>query len=198
VSAKFSAVLLAGGKSSRMGTDKSSLQIDGVPLWRRQLRILQTLGPTEIFVAGPPRPEWVAAAMEIVSDAKDGAGPLAGLVAGLRRCTTALLLALAVDLAVMDLDYLKKLVVASSELRGVVPTIGDRFEPLAAVYPITSLPLAENLLRLGRFSLQDFSASCVAHGLLAAIPALPDEERLFTNVNTPEDFARLFAPESSP
>ena len=48
----FSAALLAGGRSSRMGRDKAFLEIDGVPLWQRQLQTLRELGPSKSFLAG--------------------------------------------------------------------------------------------------------------------------------------------------
>ena len=52
---RCSAVLLAGGKSTRMGRDKALLEIDGEPLWWRQLATLRALDPEQLFVAGPAR-----------------------------------------------------------------------------------------------------------------------------------------------
>lgn len=179
-----------------MRCDKVFLPIGGIPLWRRQLRLLQQLGPEKIFLAGPTRPEWIAAGLEIVCDVEDGAGPFAGLVAALRSCSTSLLLALAIDLARMNVPYLKSLLESCAPGRGVVPTTRVRFEPLAAIYPIAALPLGENLLRLGRFSLQDFSASCVAQGLMKQKPVAPEEEEYFLNLNTPEDLQRFCESES--
>ena len=174
-----------------MGRDKASLEIDGVPLWRRQLRILQQLGPAEIFMAGPLRPEWIAAGLEIVRDAEDGIGPFGGLVGSLRRCSTPLLLALAIDLATMNVEYLTRLLELCSGERGAVPTTAKRFEPLAAVYPLASLALGESFLQLRRFSLQDFSATCVSQGLMMQAPVSTEEEEFFLNMNTPEDFLGL-------
>src|SRR2546428_9892635 len=93
---KFSAVLLAGGQSTRMGRDKAGIVLDGIPLWQRQFEILRELRPHEIFISGPPRKEW--SGLEVVADETPDAGPLAGLVASLRRCRSPLLLVLAVDL----------------------------------------------------------------------------------------------------
>src|SRR4051812_12491871 len=94
----FSAALFAGGRSSRMGSDKALLEIDGIPLWQRQLHTLQELHPTEIFLAGPVRPHWIESGLQIVGDVKADAGPLGGLVAVLRRCRATRLLVLAIDL----------------------------------------------------------------------------------------------------
>ena len=50
----LTAVLLAGGQSRRMGTDKATVEIDGVPLWRRQVGLLASLEPVEIVVTDEP------------------------------------------------------------------------------------------------------------------------------------------------
>jgi molybdopterin-guanine dinucleotide biosynthesis protein A len=191
VSAPFSAVLLVGGKSSRMGRNKIFLEIGGVPLWQHQLQILEALEPNEIFIAGSTLPEQMATGYPIVPDAEENAGPLAGLVASFRRCTTPFLIALAVDLPNMTTNYLGRLVNSCVNGRGVVPTIADRFEPLAALYPIGGLGIAESLLSLGHHSLQEFVRLCIARGLIVEKAVRADEELLFFNVNTPAAFAAV-------
>lgn len=169
-----------------MGRDKAFIEVDGVPLWQRQQRILEQLGPTEIFLAGPSRPEWNNSGCTIVPDAQEDSGPLAGLVAGLRRCSTSLLLALAVDLPHMTSNYLRELLDRCARGKGVVP-MTDRFEPLGAVYPVSSLALAERLLQSGRYSLQDFAGRCVADGFAIERPIRRADAELFLNMNTPAD-----------
>jgi molybdopterin-guanine dinucleotide biosynthesis protein A len=48
----FSAVLLAGGESRRMGRDKAAVVFRDEPMWRRQLRVLRDLVPEKVFVRG--------------------------------------------------------------------------------------------------------------------------------------------------
>ena len=84
-----------------MGRDKALLEIDGVPLWQRQLRTLQELQPSEIFFAGPAREAWIENGFECIADAANDVGPIGGLVAALRRCADARLLVLAIDLPEM-------------------------------------------------------------------------------------------------
>lgn len=191
VTPSFSAVLLAGGESKRMGRDKAFLEFDSVPLWRRQMATLQALNPNTIFIAGRLQGEALGTNCEIVADARENAGPLAGLVGALRRCATPLLLALAVDLPGMNADYLRGLIDASAEKIGVVPKSPAGFEPLAAVYPQAALPLAESRLRAGDYALQDFVAACVAENLLTERPIRPGEERFFHNLNTPADLSAI-------
>lgn len=171
-----------------MGRDKALLEIDGQPLWKRQLSILEELQPREIFIAAPAREEWRDHL--IIPDAQSEVGPLAGLISALRRSSTSHLLALAVDLPQMTSGYLRELLDFCSEIGGAIPR-SDRFEPLAALYPTSSLPIAEDCLRSGEYSLQNFAAECVARGLVRAVKIEAGNERLFANVNTPDDLLAL-------
>lgn len=170
-----------------MSADKAFLEIDGRPLWQRQLSILEELSPKKIFIAGKELP---VAEHEILRDAQPDSGPLAGLLAGLRACTTPLVLALAVDLPQMTAGYLRELLERCTAARGVVPTT-DRFEPLAAVYPITALRIAEEQLARGELSLQRFVDRCLEVDLIARHPVAESEKALFLNLNTPADLARI-------
>lgn len=192
VTPDFSAVLLAGGKSRRMGRDKAFVEIKGVPLWKRQLRILDQLAPAEILLAGPSHPEWNDVGCRIVADARAEAGPLGGLVAALRCCSTALLLALAVDLPQMTSDYLRQLLKLCQRGRGVVPIGGPkRFEPLVAVYPRSALGIGEELLANGQYSMQNFANLCLVRGLTNESLIAPAEVLLFLNMNTAGDLATV-------
>lgn len=173
-----------------MGRDKAFLEIDGVPLWSRQIGTLAALHPREIFIAGPRHAAWISAGCEIITDAQENAGPLAGLVAGLRRCATPLLLALGVDLPCMSAPYLRALLTRCEPGRGRVP-LTDRLEPLAAVYPRAVLALAEEQLAGGEYSLQRFADRCIAAELLLREPVSPADLLLFHNVNTPADFQKM-------
>ncbi len=179
---RFSAVLLAGGKSTRMGRDKALLQIGGEPLYRRQLQTLRRLGPERLMISGPPRDEVAA-----VADEFEGAGPLAGIAATLRKCASPLLVVLAVDLPEMTTEFLKSLLDHSREGQGVVPRGPEFFEPLAAVYPTSCARLADAALRRGEFSMQNFVREAQAQKLVVPRTIAPLETPLFANLNTPAD-----------
>ena len=182
---RCSAVLLAGGKSSRMGCEKAFLEIAGEPLWRRQLATLGQLSPAQLMVSGPFRQEW--SEYEIVADEFAGAGPLAGIAAALRKCTTPRLVVLAVDLPEMTTDFLRSLLQLCGERKGVVPRRSDFFEPLAAVYPAACAALAVAALREGDFSMQRFVRRAQEQDLLLERILSDAETVLFANLNTPAD-----------
>lgn len=183
---KFSAALIAGGQSRRMGRDKADVIVGGIALWQRQLHTLREVGAGAIMVSGPERADWRASGMRIVEDDGPG-GPLRAL-AGLLRCAShPMLLVLAVDMPAMTPVFLKTLIPPEDTLVGSVPKIGDRYEPLAASYPLAALPLAEKCLENGAHSMQEFVRCALSQGLVRELPVAVAERSLFTNLNTPDE-----------
>jgi len=185
---RVSAVLLAGGKSTRMGRDKTLLDFDGEPLWQRQLNTLRHLYPDQLLISGPPRKDWKEC--EVIADEIVDAGPLAGVSRALRSCTSPLLLVLAVDLPVMTADYLSSLLALSDEEQGVVPVSPHGLQSLAAIYPRSCRHLADASLQSGDFSMIGFVHEACQRGLLRRQPVAPNDLELFTNLNTVADYER--------
>jgi len=171
-----------------MGRDKAFLEIDGVPLWQRQLRMMQELRPCELVIAGPTRDEWEE--FNVVADATPHGGSLGGIVGALQWVSAPLLLVLAVDLPQMTNAYLRALLEHCSESSGIIPYDHTRFEPLAAIYPTVAVALARSCLDMGN-SMQRFASLCVEARLVNAQPIAPNERPLFLNLNTPEDFLAM-------
>jgi molybdopterin-guanine dinucleotide biosynthesis protein A len=191
-SPRWSALLMAGGESRRMGRDKATLVVGGEELWRRQVRTLREAGASEIIVARAGRESLDEPGLRTVPDAAPGCGPLGGLVAGLRPAKTRWILVLAVDLPLMPAGFLREMI-AMAELdgRGVVPVIDGRFEPLAAVYVNGCLALAEESLLSQQLSMQALVHLCLTAGLMRSFEVRAHERAYFRNVNTPEDWRRL-------
>jgi molybdenum cofactor guanylyltransferase len=182
---RCSAVLLVGGKSSRMGCDKALLEIEGEPLWRRQLETLRGLAPEQLMLSGPRREEW--SECEFVADEIVDAGPLAGAAAALAKCATPFLVVLAVDLPMMTTNFLQSLLALCRGGVGVVPRGAGGFEPLAAVYPASCAALAAAALGTGDFSMQSFVRTGMSGHLLMEREISVAEIPLFANLNTPAD-----------
>ncbi len=189
MSEPFSAALLAGGRSTRMGEDKAFLRFGDPPqpLWERQLGLLDSLGASQLLLSQnasqdfPQRP-----GVEAVTDARGDCGPLGGLVSCLRRSNYARLLVLAVDLPFVTSEFLASL---QDRPTGVVlqdPESG-RFEPVVAVYEKVSLPRAEERLRAGNFAMREFIAACVEARELDVLEIGEEQRGLLRNLNRPED-----------
>ena len=184
----FSATLLAGGASRRMGRDKALLPVGGSGqlLWQRQWHVLESLEPAELFWSGPPRPQMPSRA-KIIADVVAHAGPLAGISACLHVLPSNLLIVLAVDLPAMNATFLRDLMSRCTDARGAVIRHGDFFEPLAAVYPKHLHALATEHLAQGRYTLQDFIREAVEQEALTVIPLRREDAPLFKNVNAASD-----------
>jgi molybdopterin-guanine dinucleotide biosynthesis protein A len=176
-------VLLAGGESRRMGTDKATFLFGGKPLWQIQLETLRKLTPKEIFVSARIDPPWRREDVLFVADVPPSRGPLSGLAASVNRMSTSHLLALAIDMPWMSNKYLKTLCAQIEPGRGVLPKIGRRAEPLAAIYPREAAIETEKAVAGADFSLQSLACDLVAVGKLRTIPVTKQDEKLFRNIN---------------
>jgi molybdopterin-guanine dinucleotide biosynthesis protein A len=186
----FSALLLAGGKSTRMGQDKATVLLDGQPLWQRQVATLAAMGPLEVFISGKAAGPYREQGIEIIEDLHPDCGPLGGIEAACWRMGTPLLCVLAVDVPWMTAEFLARLVKrAAMDGRGVVAQNGEHFEPLAAVYPRGLLSLVGEQLRRSDYSIQHLIRRAVELDLVVAYPLAEEERALFRNVNTPGDLA---------
>ena len=179
----LSAVLLAGGESRRMGTDKATFVFRGKPLWRNQVELLRKLKPAQIFISVRTDPKWRPRDVTFVADVPPSHGPLSGLYASINRMRTSHLLALAIDMPWMSNKYLEFLCAQMEPRCGVLPKIGDRAEPLAAIYPREAAIETAKALAGTDFSLQSLVCDLVAVGKLRAIPVAQEEEKLFRNIN---------------
>lgn len=187
--AAFSAVVLAGGASIRMGRDKAFLPWgEGRVLLQRQIEVVQAAGVKEIFISGRPGTDYGFFPHPVLLDERPDHGPLEGMEAALREMKGSHLLVLAVDMPRMSAGFLERLMRMSGEETGAVPLVGGFYEPLAACYPRAVLPLLESRLRGGIYAARDLVECAVEKGLLSRYPAPGGEEEFFYNCNRPEDF----------
>lgn len=183
----LSAVLLVGGESRRMGADKATALFRRKPLWQVQLNLLRELRPAEIFLSARSDPDWRPADVKFVADEPPSRGPLSGVAASLGRIRTKHLLTLAIDMPFMSEKYLRFLCDQIEPRRGVLPMIGGRAEPLAAIYPEGAhVDLVAALSGLD-FSLQTVTQRLVAAGKLQPVSVEKEDQDFFRNINEPAD-----------
>ena len=188
---KISLLIIAGGKSSRLGTDKRFVEVGGVGLLAKILRKAQAIDFAEKFLCVEeelPALKILAAryGVKILVDEIKNSGAMAGLVNGLKQFKTDWALAVAADMPFFDFETINPLKENFSSAQAVVPVIGGKTQPLAAFY---------------RREVAEIFLQEILNGqrkLLAAIKKiphvlaeLPNAENFF-NVNTPADlrFAR--------
>lgn len=183
----FSAVLLAGGESRRMGRDKAAVVFRDEPLWRRQLRVLRDLGPEKVFVSARTTSSWLPDDTELLLDEPPSRGPLSGLTKALQQMKTSHLLVLAVDMPFVTREHLHHLSTLATEGCGVVPVVGKRAEPLAAIYPREAAQDFITALAGPDLSLQPLVRKLSAAGKVRTFLVPQEEERFYRSINTPAD-----------
>jgi len=94
----FDGAVLTGGASRRMGRDKATLEVDGVPMAVRVARALEAAGAVRVVAVGVPVRATGALPMPVIPDEHPGAGPLGGLLTALRSSVVGATAVLACDL----------------------------------------------------------------------------------------------------
>lgn len=184
---RFSAVILAGGRSCRMQRDKAFLPCRGTTLLARQVTLVRELAPAEIFISGRADADYGALGLPVLMDHFTDLGPLAGVERALGETNRPLLLVLAVDLPDMTADFLRQLAARCHAGSGVVPRTRHGLEPLAAFYPRAMQPIAAAMLHDERAAMTEFIRRGVAAGLVDDWACPAADEACFRNWNEPED-----------
>jgi molybdopterin-guanine dinucleotide biosynthesis protein A len=196
----LSALILAGGRSRRMGQDKVWMLLDGMPLVERVVRRVLPLAGELLFAASTGgRFEELARSLEVparvVADLYPEAGPLAGLHAGLSAARNDLLLALAGDMPFVNLALVQQMIALAPGFDAVVPEVPNRRtgevfkEPLHALYRRTCLPAISARLAAGERQAISFLADVRVRIVSAdEVRRLDPDYRSFFNVNTLEDW----------
>jgi molybdenum cofactor guanylyltransferase len=187
------AIVLAGGRSSRMGRPKALLPFDDQPLITH---VVATLGRlvAEVVVVAAPGQDLPAMPVTLVCDDVAYQGPVGGLCYGLSATTRDVCFVTSCDSAFLNTALIAHLV---SEMPGhdvVVPTWEGRLQPLHAVYRRSVLPLLASQLARGELrpvSLFDkVRTRRIEEGEIRHFD--PDGWSFF-NMNTPEDYAQALA-----
>lgn len=188
-------VVLAGGRSGRMGRDKALIEILGVPLLLRQVEKLQTVlpeGQTMVSVreeGGLVLPDGVIYVHDEIADQ----GPVMGLYSCLKQLDEGYVFLLGVDLPRIDEEVIRELVSNLDPGVGVAPGYSDSdfFEPLSAVFPVEMLSMIEDYLQQGNRSFQKLIQQGIDAGLLKKHVIRSEQSRKFMNVNCPEDLVEF-------
>lgn len=187
---KVSVFILAGGKSTRMGTDKAFVKLDGHTLLDRALDLARTV-TSSVTIVGEARKYGRFA--PVAEDIFPGCGPLAGIHAALTSSSKDLNLILAVDLPFVTPALIEYLLNRAADFPTPVITIPrtrQGWQPLCAVYRREFGSLAEEALTEGRYKIDAlFEPSRTRVISEEELRASGFSSRLFRNLNTPQDLA---------
>ncbi len=183
----ISAVILAGGQSSRMGRDKAWVMFDGQPLISRAYGTVRDSGIKEIFISGRAGTDYSGLSCPVLLDHGTDSGPLAGIERALDATQAPLLLVLAVDLPRITAMFLRNLAGRCDRLTGVIPKLRGELEPLAAIYPKRCRFVALDCLRKRRCAARAFAEVCLRGGAVRTFTVPRAETACFENWNYPAD-----------
>jgi molybdopterin-guanine dinucleotide biosynthesis protein A len=180
-------LILAGGRSRRMGRDKAQLPVgDGTLIDHLGRRLAPVVDET--LVAGGPESAQPAGARWI-DDRYRGMGPLAGIHAGLLEARFPLVWVVACDLPDVEPALGELLRSHAAGVDAVVPRLGDDSEGVCAVYDRSLTPRLDTFLQAGERRVQDFLGRiAVRYVTPAELRQVDPELRSFRNINTPADY----------
>ncbi len=185
------AVILAGGKSSRMGFNKALLHFGGRPLISLLVDRIRPI-TNQILISSNDPTCYEFLNLPVIPDQYKGQGPLAGLHAAMLRTDCSLYIVLACDLPNLQAPLLRRLASFAEGYDVAIPrTQNGIAHPLCAVYRRTCLPAVENLLFRG-----DNKMIEILEESSLSIRWVGPEEGQFedadlANINTPEDLKKF-------
>ena len=183
---KYSLLLLAGGKSARMGTPKAELQYEGKTFLEHMLDKARALGIRNCYISGydPQQPD-----VTTVWDHFPERGPLGGLHACMKAISTPYCLVLPVDAPKLPVEILEALLShheKQQDNKVLIWEHGVRQEPLIAVYPTVMADAIEGMIC-------DHAAPVFraidSWGFTGFRMEMPQEQII--NINTPELYKKL-------
>jgi molybdopterin-guanine dinucleotide biosynthesis protein A len=186
------AIVLVGGRSSRMGQPKAALDFGGVPLLTRIVIELKARFDEVVIVAAPVsegQPRIEIPGLKIVHDETAFAGPLDALRRGLDALDHDIAFACSCDSPLLSSYVAGKLVAMLHDYDAVIPEVGGKLQPLHAVYRKRCARAIVALEAEGEKRLTASAGAINARRVdEAELRGIDPELRSFFNVNTPEDY----------
>ncbi|HKT34080.1 MAG TPA: molybdenum cofactor guanylyltransferase [Nitrospira sp.] len=184
-------VLLAGGKSRRMGEDKRLLPVGEQTLYSRSLAVLRSIFQRVIVVIAQDSPV-IKSDMPVFRDLISDCGSMGGLYTGLKQAETKWVFAVACDMPFLDAAVIRYFIELRGEGDVVMAKLENQFHPMHALYHRNCLPALERLIRAQDFKIHRLAEQPALRVRIVTsqeLRSLDPEGRSFYNVNTPEDLA---------
>ncbi len=193
---KITGIVLAGGRSSRMGEDKSLMKLNGKPLVEYSIDALKPLCDMVVISSGNMIYDFTGC--EVWPDELPDQAPIIGIYSCLKRSETEINIFLSCDMPLMSTSMIGFLVAKSAPFDITVPIHKNgKIEPLCGIYKKSSIGIIKEFIDKGNYRLNECirSASCQFIDVDSQIPC--NTPNLFININTPTDFGHLLLEEGT-
>ena len=186
----MTSIVLAGGKSLRLGREKALEEIGGRSLIERVIERLSLLG-NEIIVVTSSSDQLPDLGVKRVIDSYPGKGNLVGIYSGLKEVASSHSLVVGCDMPFLNIDLLRYIMELSPSFDVVIPRVDEGVEPLHAVYSKNCLAPIEVYLREGRLKISDLLPELkVRYVDNAEIERFDPRHLSFFNINSAADLER--------
>jgi len=179
------AIIMAGGKSMRMGQDKSMLLVNGEPAIKRIFE--QLCGHfNQILISSNDMSGYSFLGVEVIGDEVKGKGPLMGIASALKASANQVNFVIACDIPEVDINFVRRLVRESKGFDAVVPQTGpSQYEPLFAVYKKSALAAIDKAIASENYRIIVPLMDCKVNYISLA----PDQK--LKNLNTRKDYHKF-------
>ncbi len=189
----FSAAILAGGQSRRMGQNKSMLEIEGIPIVKRIANILDELF-VKVFLVANEKTGYERLGLAVTADIYPGNDSLGGLHTAVARSETSHVFVVGCDMPLLRPRLIVGLASMADDWDVIVPLRNNYPEPLCALYAKRcATPIAESISR-GVLKMIGFHSDVRVKRVAEATWRPWDlDGTSFLNANTPEEFEKIKA-----
>lgn len=187
---QISGIVLAGGRSSRMGRDKAWVELGGKPLVVRTLEAIRPVVHEVVVVTNEPE-KYAKLDVRAVRDTIPGEGPLIGLQSGLKAIRNPWAFVATCDMPFLTTDFVYFLLRQTVRFDAVVPGDPKNRFPLSAMYSKTCVPAIEHEIGRGKREVVAFYENVRVRWIpMNVLKKVVDVDRVLFNVNTPEDLEK--------
>lgn len=191
-------VILAGGKSSRFGSNKALALVKGKPMIRHAMDMLETLFPEHLLVTNSPE-EYSFTGWNITPDIYPGCGPLAGIHAALTRVKSEKIFVVGCDMPYIKAEVIRFICDRyDNNADAVIPETSNGLEPLHGLYHKNCIEQLSTDLQLGQRRVHQFFAKMKTVIIpWEQIALLDPEQTSFQNINHLHDLSSPNRPKGS-
>ena len=191
---KITGIVLAGGRSSRMGEDKSMMKLNGKSLVEFSIDALRPLCDKVIVSSNNLKHNFTGC--EVWPDELPDQAPLIGIYSCLKRSVTEINIILSCDMPLMSTSMIGFLLAQSADYEITVPIHDNgQIEPLCGIFKKSAMGILKEFIDSGNYRLNECIRSA-SHQFIPVDSQIPcNTPNLFLNINTPTDFGYLLSEE---
>ncbi|MDT3740152.1 MAG: molybdenum cofactor guanylyltransferase [Candidatus Kapabacteria bacterium] len=196
----ITAIILSGGKSTRMGENKSFLKIGDITVIEHIVELLKSIFSDIIIITNEPE-LYEFLNVRLFSDIYKNAGPLAGIHSGLINSASEKNFIISCDIPLMTAEMIKSIVDYPSDKLITIPKADGFVQELCGIYSKSLIPVIEKIISdvqsVESRNSEQTKRQCKIHQLINSIPVTIIEkpeilsgykENLFLNMNNPDDY----------